>query len=59
MQLLHRLVRARDVAELIFGASGAIRLARDLPNDITFEPPGCMRRIRKIQRPMNSRNGSA
>ena len=43
----------------IFGESGAIRFARDLPNDITFEPPPCTWFIRKIQNPNRSTNGSS
>ena len=35
-----------------------MRLARDLPNDITFEPPPCTWFMRKIQNPMKIRNGS-
>jgi hypothetical protein len=41
----------------IFGVSGAIRFARDLPKLITFEPPPCTWFIRKIQKPISSRNG--
>ena len=41
----------------IFGESGAIRFARDLPKLITFEPPPCIWFIRKIQNPISSRNG--
>src|SRR5436309_3484796 len=43
----------------IFGESGVIRLARDLPNDITFEPPPCTWFIRKIQKPNSSTYGSS
>ena len=43
--------------KVIFGASTDIRLALDLPNDMTFEPPPCIWFMRKIQKPMNSRNG--
>ena len=43
---------------VIFGESTDSRLARDLPNDITFEPPPCTWFIRKIQNPMKIRNGS-
>ena len=35
-----------------------MRLARDLPNDITFDPPPWTWFIRKIQNPMKIRNGS-
>jgi hypothetical protein len=42
----------------IFGESTLMRLARDLPKDMTFEPPPWTWFIRKIHRPMNSRNGS-
>ncbi len=41
----------------IFGESGAIRFARDLPKLITFEPPPCIWFIRKIQKPISSRIG--
>ncbi len=41
----------------IFGVSGAIRLARDLPKLITFDPPPCTWFIRKIQKPISRRNG--
>jgi hypothetical protein len=41
----------------IFGESGAMRFARDLPKLITFEPPPCTWFIRKIQKPIRSRNG--
>src|SRR5882672_6063975 len=41
----------------IFGESGVIRLARDLPKLITFEPPPCTWFIRKIQKPNNKTNG--
>ena len=41
----------------IFGESGAIRFARDLPKLITFEPPPCIWFIRKIQNPISSRIG--
>ena len=43
---------------VIFGESTDIRLARDLPNDITFEPPPWTWFMRKIQNPMKIRNGS-
>src|SRR5207244_3240073 len=43
----------------IFGESGVIRFARDLPNDITFEPPPCTWFIRKIQKPKSKTNGSS
>ena len=42
----------------IFGESTLIRLARDLPNDMTFEPPPWTWFIRKIQKPMKMTNGS-
>ena len=42
----------------IFGESGVIRFARDLPKLITFEPPPCTWFIRKIQKPIRSTNGS-
>ena len=41
----------------IFGESGAIRFARDLPKLITLEPPPCIWFIRKIQKPIRSRIG--
>ena len=34
-----------------------MRFARDLPKLITFEPPPCTWFIRKIQKPISSRNG--
>ena len=40
--------------KVIFGESADMRLARDLPNDITFEPPPWTWFIRKIQNPRNS-----
>ena len=42
---------------MIFGESTLMRLARDLPNDITFEPPPWTWFIRKIQNPMKIRIG--
>ena len=42
---------------VILGESTDIRLARDLPNDITFEPPPWTWFIRKIQNPMKITNG--
>ena len=42
---------------VIFGESTDIRLARDLPNDITFEPPPWTWFMRKIQKPMKITNG--
>src|SRR3954467_6294506 len=44
--------------KLIFGESGVILFARDLPKLITFEPPPCTWFIRKIQKPKSSTNGS-
>ena len=44
--------------KVILGESTDIRLARDLPNDITFEPPPWTWFMRKIQNPMKIRNGS-
>ena len=35
-----------------------MRLARDLPKLITFEPPPCTWFMRKIQNPMKITNGS-
>jgi hypothetical protein len=59
VELLDRLVDARDVAERDLRRVDADRrLARDLPNDMTFEPPPCTWFIRKIQNAMNSRTGS-
>ena len=43
--------------KVIFGESTDMRLARDLPNDMTFEPPPWTWFIRKIQNPMKIRNG--
>ena len=43
--------------KVIFGESADMRLARDLPNDITFEPPPWTWFIRKIQNPKNRTNG--
>ena len=43
--------------KVIFGESADSRLARDLPNDITFEPPPCTWFIKKIQKPKNRTNG--
>ncbi len=37
--------------KVIFGESADIRLARDLPNDITFEPPPWTWFIRNSQKP--------
>ncbi len=42
---------------VIFGESADRRLARDLPNDITFEPPPWTWFIRKIQNPRKITNG--
>ena len=44
--------------KVIFGESTDIRLARDLPNDMTFEPPPWTWFMRKIQNPMKRMNGS-
>jgi hypothetical protein len=42
VQLLDRLVDTPATSrKVIFGESTDIRLARDLPKDITFEPPPC------------------
>ena len=58
VQLLDRLVHARDVAERdLRRVDATCRLARDLPNDITFEPPPWTWFIRKIQNPMKIRIG--
>ena len=43
--------------KVIFGESTLMRLARDLPNDMTFEPPPWTWFMRKIQNPMKMRNG--
>ena len=43
----------------IFGESGVIRFARDLPKLITFEPPPCILFIKKIQKPISNTNGSS
>ena len=42
---------------VIFGESTDIRLARDLPNDITFEPPPWTWFIRNSQNPMKMITG--
>ena len=44
--------------KVIFGESGAMRLARLLPKLITFEPPPCTWFMRKIQNPKKRTNGS-
>src|SRR5437762_13728488 len=43
----------------IFGESGVIRFARDVPKLITFEPPPCTWFIRKIQKPNKRTRGSS
>src|SRR5262245_29179349 len=43
----------------IFGEYGAIRLARLLPKDITFEPPPCIEFMMKSQKPSRITNGSS
>ena len=43
--------------KVILGESTDIRLARDLPNDMTLDPPPCTWFIRKIQNPMKMMNG--
>ena len=43
--------------KVIFGASTDSRLARDLPKDITFDPPPWTWFIRNIQNPMKIRKG--
>ena len=40
-----------------FGASTDIRLARDLPNDITFEPPPCIWLMMNSQNSRKITNG--
>ena len=42
---------------VILGESTDIRLARDLPNDMTFDPPPWTWFIRNIQNPMKITNG--
>ena len=42
---------------VILGESTDMRLARDLPNDITLEPPPWTWFMRKIQNPMKMMNG--
>ncbi len=42
---------------VILGESTLMRLARDLPKDMTFEPPPWTWFIRKIQKPMKIRIG--
>src|SRR5262249_13945584 len=44
--------------KLILGESADSRLARDLPNDITFEPPPWRLFINRNQSPKKSTNGS-
>src|SRR5579871_5576039 len=44
--------------KVILGESADRRLARDLPNDITFEPPPWRLFINRNQRPKNSTNGN-
>src|SRR5450631_2117554 len=44
--------------KLIFGESAESRLARDLPNDITFDPPPCRLFISRNHRPKKRMNGS-
>jgi hypothetical protein len=44
---------------VIFGESTLMRFARDLPNDITFEPPPWTWFIRKIQNAMKISSGNA
>ena len=43
--------------KVILGESTLMRLARDLPKDMTFEPPPCTWFMRKIQNPMKIRKG--
>src|ERR1700693_1918030 len=43
--------------KLIFGESADSRLARDLPNDITFDPPPWRLFISRNHRPKKRRNG--
>ena len=43
----------------IFGESGVIRFARDLPKLITFEPPPWTWFMRKIQKAIRMTNGSS
>ena len=57
MQLLDGLVHAGDVLEADLRRVGVIRLARDFPKDITFEPPPCTWFIRKIQKAIRITNG--
>ena len=44
--------------KLIFGESAERRFARDLPNDMTFEPPPWRLFINRNQSPKKSTNGS-
>jgi hypothetical protein len=57
VQLLDRLVDARDVAEGDLRRVDRQRFARDLPNDMTFEPPPWTWFIRKSRSPMKMMNG--
>jgi hypothetical protein len=43
--------------KVIFGESTDMRLARDLPNDITFEPPPCIWLMMKSQNSRKITNG--
>ena len=43
--------------KVILGESTDSRLARDLPNDITLDPPPWTWFMRNIQNPMKIRNG--
>ena len=57
MQFLDGFVGAATSPNVTFGASTASRLARDLPNVITFEPPPCIWFMMKTQKPMKRRIG--
>ena len=57
VQLLHGFFHAGHVLEADLRSVGVIRLARLLPKLITFEPPPCIWFIRKIQKPIRSKNG--
>ena len=46
-------------ANVNLGASGEMRRARDLPKDMTFEPPPCTCLMSRTQNPIMTRSGSA
>jgi len=58
VQLLDGLINPATSRNVIFGESTDIRLARDLPNDITFEPPPWTWFIRNSQNTIRITTGS-